>query len=172
MFSKLTFRITVIQFKLDEYSFYQTRPHVKFVFRLSLITLVCVIWRVVTFKMFFPFVPKAPFLCLLKTSENLTVFSFFQGIEKGCVRNKWVKRKALTSNITSEAATGGALLEKVFSEISRISQENTCNRDSCLIKLQRKICDRVSSLIKLQGSATLLEKDSGTGAFLWIMRNF
>ena len=148
---------------MDEYNFYQTRPHVKFVFRLSLITLVCVIWRVVTFKMFFPFVPKAPFLCLLKTSENLTVFSFFQGIEKGCVRNKWVKRKALTSNITSEAATGGALLEKVFSEISQNSQENTCDRDSSLIKLQRKI---------LQGSATLLEKDSGTGAFQWITRNF
>ena len=119
----------------------------------------------VTFKIFFPFVSKAPFLYLLKTSKNLTVFSFFQGIEKGCVCNKWVKRKALTSNITSEAATGGALLEKVFSEISQNSQENTCDRDSSLIKLQRKICARVSSLIKLQGSATLLEKDSGTGAF-------
>ena len=110
----------------------------------------------VTFKMFFPFVSKVPFLYLLKTSENITVFSFFQGIEKGCVWNKWVKRKALTSNIASEAATGGALLENVFSEISQNSQENTCDRDSSLIKLQRKI---------LQGSATLLEKDSGTGAF-------
>ena len=36
-----------------------------------------------------PFVPNAPFLCPLKTSENLTVFCF-QGVEKGCAGNEWV----------------------------------------------------------------------------------
>ena len=41
--------------------------------------------------MFNPFVPNAPFLYPLKTSENLTVFSCFQGIEKGCIGNDWVK---------------------------------------------------------------------------------
>ena len=34
--------------------------------------------------LFNPFVPNAPFLYPLKTSENLTV-------EKGCIENKWVK---------------------------------------------------------------------------------
>ena len=37
-----------------------------------------------------PFVPNAPFLYPLKTSENCNVFWCFQGIEKGCVGNKWV----------------------------------------------------------------------------------
>ena len=38
-----------------------------------------------------PFVPNAPFLYYVKTSENLTVFCF-QGVEKGCIGNEWVKR--------------------------------------------------------------------------------
>ena len=35
-----------------------------------------------------------------------------------------------------EAATGGVLCKKLFLEISQNSQENTCARDSFLIKLQ------------------------------------
>ena len=35
--------------------------------------------------------PNAPFLYTLKTSENLTVFWCFQGIEKGCTRYRWVE---------------------------------------------------------------------------------
>ena len=37
-----------------------------------------------------PFVPNAPFLYPLQTSENLTVFCF-QGVEKGYIGNEWVK---------------------------------------------------------------------------------
>ena len=37
------------------------------------------------------FAPNAPFFYPLKISESLTVFYFFQGVEKGCVGNKWVK---------------------------------------------------------------------------------
>ena len=33
-----------------------------------------------------PYAPNAPFLYLLKTSENLTV----QKVEKGCIGNEWV----------------------------------------------------------------------------------
>ena len=36
----------------------------------------------------------------------------------------------------AEAATRGVLKEKVFLEISQNSQENTCARDSFLIKVQ------------------------------------
>ena len=36
------------------------------------------------------FVPNAPFLYPLKTSENRKVFWCFQGLEKGCIGNKWV----------------------------------------------------------------------------------
>ena len=38
-----------------------------------------------------PFVPSAPFLYPLKTSENLTVFWCFQEVEKGRIGNEWVK---------------------------------------------------------------------------------
>ena len=37
-----------------------------------------------------PFVPNAPFLYSLKISENCKVFWCFQGVEKGCIGNKWV----------------------------------------------------------------------------------
>ena len=36
------------------------------------------------------FVPNAPFLYPLTTSENLKVFCCFQGVAKGCIGNKWV----------------------------------------------------------------------------------
>ena len=45
----------------------------------------------ITKRYFNPFAPNVPFLYPLKTSENLTVFWYFQGVEKGCIGNKWVK---------------------------------------------------------------------------------
>ena len=48
------------------------------------------------------------------------------------------------------------LCEKVFLEISQNWQENTCARVSYLIKLQ----------------AAPAKRDSGTGVYLWILRNF
>ena len=41
------------------------------------------------------FVPNAPFLYLLKTSENLTAFLCFQGVEKGCIGNEWVNNSSI-----------------------------------------------------------------------------
>ena len=38
-----------------------------------------------------PFVPNASFLYPLKTSEKRKVFWCFQGLDKGCIGNKWVK---------------------------------------------------------------------------------
>ena len=40
-------------------------------------------------------VPNAPFLYPMEALENLTVFWCFQGVEKGCIENKWVKVKTL-----------------------------------------------------------------------------
>ena len=39
-----------------------------------------------------PFVPNAPFLYPLRTSENLMVLRCFQRVEKGCIGNKWAKK--------------------------------------------------------------------------------
>ena len=43
-----------------------------------------------------PFVPNAPFLFPVKTSENLKVFWRFQGVEKLCIGNKWVNYSLAT----------------------------------------------------------------------------
>ena len=42
------------------------------------------------YNKFNSFVPNAPFLYHLKTSENLVLFWCFQGVEKGCVGNEWI----------------------------------------------------------------------------------
>ena len=58
------------------------------VFRYSVV----VIWKYLPVSLYInPFVPDAPFLFPLKTSENLTVFWCFQGVEKGCTANEWVR---------------------------------------------------------------------------------
>ena len=43
-----------------------------------------------------PFVPNAPFLYPLKTSENGKAFWCFQEIEKGCTGNKWVSNTSIS----------------------------------------------------------------------------
>ena len=58
-----------------------------------------------------PFVPNVPFLYLLKTSENLTVFGCFQGVEKGCIGNKWVKLHYPISWPENEGNEGVFLVE-------------------------------------------------------------
>ena len=60
----------------------------------------------------------------------------------------------------AEVTTGAVLLKKVFWKISQNSQGNTCAR--------------VSFFNKVAGlkPATLLKRDSGTGVFLSILRNF
>ena len=40
-----------------------------------------------------PFVPNAPFLYPLKTSENRKIFWCIQGIEKECLEKKWVNQE-------------------------------------------------------------------------------
>ena len=63
--------------------------------------------------------------------------------------------------LTSEAATGGLMYEKVlFLEIWQNSQENTCAKVSFIIKLQA------------WGLQLYLKRDSDAGVFLWILRNF
>ena len=42
--------------------------------------------------------PMHPFFTPLKTPENLTVFWCFQGGEKGCIGNEWVKPGLLMEN--------------------------------------------------------------------------
>ena len=60
----------------------------------------------------------------------------------------------------TEADTGVVLWKKVFLGISQNSQENTSVRVYFLIRLQAS------------GLQLYLKRDSGTGAFLWILRNF
>ena len=67
--------------------------HVYMFWVLSIGVLKCVYWNFdQSFKIYFnPFVPNAPFLYPLKTSEHGKVFWCFQGVEKGYIGTKWVK---------------------------------------------------------------------------------
>ena len=47
-------------------------------------------WQIFELKFLNPFVPKAPFLYPLETSENHTIFWWFHGVEKGSTGNKRV----------------------------------------------------------------------------------
>ena len=44
-----------------------------------------------------PFVPSAPFLYLLKTSEKRKIFWCFQGVEERCIWKEWVKMMIKTN---------------------------------------------------------------------------
>ena len=59
-----------------------------------------------------PFVPNAPFLNPLKTSEHLMVFRYFQGVEKGCIGNKWVKVVSVPQNAASTIIFNECLLDE------------------------------------------------------------
>ena len=48
------------------------------------------------------FVPNAPFLYSPKTSLSLTVFWFFQGVEKGCIGNEWVNKYEWNTDIDDD----------------------------------------------------------------------
>ena len=49
------------------------------------------------------FVLNALFLYALKTSENLTVFLGFQGVENGWIANKWVKVTTINIRLMDKA---------------------------------------------------------------------
>ena len=59
-----------------------------------------------------------------------------------------------------ETVAKSCSVKKVFLEVSQNSQENTCARVSFLIKLQAS------------GLQLYQKRDSGTGVFLRILRNF
>ena len=61
------------------------------------------------------FVPSAPFLYPLKTSENR------KGVQKGCIGNKWVKlRRIFTKNLLNIYAT--SLSSDIISDIISMYQ--------------------------------------------------
>ena len=62
-----------------------------------------------------PFVPIAPFLYPLKTSENRKVFWCFQGVEKGCIGNEWVNFGGTRNYIQDEKLS---LLQSVIASIT------------------------------------------------------
>ena len=54
------------------------------IFQKFILLIIVKLWNLVI-----PIVPNAPFLYLLKISENFKVFWCFQGVERGCNGNKW-----------------------------------------------------------------------------------
>ena len=78
-----------------------------------------------------PFVPNAPFLYPLKTSENLTVFLCFQGVQKECIGNEWIKISRVSFECLYKSAIKSCgLIRKVCKE--NISTENCVNNSNYL----------------------------------------
>ena len=130
------------------------------------------------------FVPNAPFLYPLKTSKNFTVFWCFQGLEKGCIGNEWVKRKfSYISKITfcnkpmhvTEVLKGFLECRNPLT-LQKRPPEMFYKKDVLkyfAIFTGKHICRDLCS-IKLQSwrPTTLLNRDSNTGVFLWKLWNF
>ena len=66
----------------------------------------------------------------------------------------FLSKVRISSGASTKAATGGFLYKNTLLKISQNSQENTCARDSFLIKLQTS------------GLKFYEKRDSGTGVFL------
>ena len=90
-----------------------------------------------------PFVPNIHFLYPLKTSENLTVSCCFQGVDKGCIRNKWVNLKKiyllqrLWSMLLLLLLLYYDLLSSLNSTPNRKKSKNECYSNYILQKLKQ-----------------------------------
>ena len=79
------------------------------------------------------FVHNAPFLYPLKTPENLKVFWRFEGVQRVCIGNKWIKWNFLKyEGPNAEALAWRCSVKNVFLKTLQNSQENTCARDLAL----------------------------------------
>ena len=80
---------------------------------------------------------------------------WFQGVKKGYIGNKWVNKRKLCL----EAPTRGVIKKAVL-------------KNFAIFRRKHLYCSLF--LIKLQTfrPVTLLKRDSNTGVFLWILRNF
>ena len=63
---------------------------------------------------FNPFVSNASFLYPLKTSENSKVFWCFQGVERGCIGNKWFKVTSCAQRVNIRYQNSWSLLSKIL----------------------------------------------------------
>ena len=101
------------------------------------------------------------FYCWLWTSKCLSgniLYSFLlPSIAAVLNMSKLQKYSEIKETVTQ---TQRCSVKKVFLEISRNSQENTCAGVSILITLQDS------------GLQPYLKRDSCTGVFLWILQNF
>ena len=75
-------------------------------------------------------VPNAPFLYPLKTTENHKVFWFFQGVEKWCIKNEWVKsnlKVAVSKMLTnySEVIWEATIKQRIYLFLPEKRHRNT-----------------------------------------------
>ena len=115
----------------------------------------------------------------------------FHGVASFCLLNTYVKRslqlKRLQQNIIAASITwyychyiaqNWSFTWRISSTMSRISHQR-CSIKKGFLKISQKFtentCARVSFLIKLKEPEAcnfIKKRNSGTGVFLWILRNF
>ena len=91
------------------------------------------------------FVCSAPFLYPLKTSENLQVFWCFQGVEKGCIGNKWVNKEIFKGKLFYPREYTGLL--KTFKTGSFITIVNGLKLLTIVAKLSKIFVGVLATLL-------------------------
>ena len=103
-----------------------------------------------------PFVINASFLYPLKTSEKLTVFWCFQGLEKGCIGNEWAITNTRKKHVKYEQNHFFTITPyKIFPTVKKIQ---TVTRDPSPNPIKRWFCftsclfvkDKLSSILPRQ----------------------
>ena len=85
-----------------------------------------------------PFVINATFLYPLKTSEKLTVFWCFQGLEKGCIGNEWAITNTRKKHVKYEQNHFFTITPyKIFPTVKKIQ---TVTRDPSPNPIKRWFC--------------------------------
>ena len=85
-----------------------------------------------------PFVLNAPFPSPLKTSENRTVFWYFQRVEKGCIENKWVK------------------IFYIIEAVIRFNYQRQLNGTMTWSKILKKVWQILTFCVKIETNSLLL----------------
>ena len=110
------------------------------------------------------------------------VFWCFQGVEKRCTGNKWVKKLISWSYIESSSVNRRILIANIAKVLRKFfKRQNSCSQiifKIVILKdfskfIRKHMCSGLF-FITLQScwSAIVLKRDSGAGVFLWILRIF
>ena len=107
-----------------------------------------------------PFVPNAPFVYPLKTSENFTVFSCFHGVEKEYIGSKWVDQLWQKVGTLKEEICESETVSKCFCIFVVINSNNNLETKPSLCILQIKLDEVLQILNKKKKRTSIILEET------------